>query len=78
MTSFLKIADAILDKLTNKHNVSAREVEQSFENRYAGVLLDTRAKHKTIPPTMWFIAPTNRGRRLKVVYILIKYGISDL
>jgi hypothetical protein len=30
---------------------------------------DTRAKTKTIPPTLWFIALTNKNRKLKIAYI---------
>jgi len=35
----------------------------------AKLLFDTRANTKTIPPTLWFIAPTNKNRKLKIVYI---------
>lgn len=28
-----------------------------------------RARHKTNPPTLWFLSKTNQGRILKVVYI---------
>ena len=31
--------------------------------------MDTRALTKTNPPTLWFIARTNKNRLLKIVYI---------
>ena len=34
------------------------------------LLFDNRALTKTDPPTLWFIAKTNKNRFLKIVYIL--------
>jgi len=65
----LRIAPAILVKLKDRHGVSRSEVEQCFQNRAGRLLTDDRALTKTNPPTLWFIAPTNRGRSLKIVYI---------
>lgn len=44
-------------------------MEQCFANRIGRLLEDQRARHKTHPPTLWFLSQTNRGRILKVVYI---------
>lgn len=52
-----------------EHGVIRREVEQCFENRCGKSLYDTREKNRTDPPTEWFIAETNAGRRLKIVYV---------
>ena len=38
-------------------------------NRIGGFLEDMRLDHKTEPPTLWFIAETNAGRLLKVVFM---------
>ncbi|MDE2047383.1 MAG: ADP-ribosyl-(dinitrogen reductase) hydrolase [Betaproteobacteria bacterium] len=65
----LTISAAVAMKLGNKHRVSRREVEQAFENRAGRLLKDQREQHRTDPPTLWFIAPSNKGRLLKVVYI---------
>jgi uncharacterized DUF497 family protein len=65
----LVVSTAIASKLHKKHRVSINEVEQCFVNRVGNLLYDTRAKTKTIPPTLWFIALTNKNRKLKVVYI---------
>jgi hypothetical protein len=65
----LHITKAIEDKLARKHNVQRREVEQCFLNRAGRLLEDTRARHKTQPPTLWFLAQTNQGRWLKVVFV---------
>ncbi len=63
------ISKNIAAKLKDKHAVKVREVEQCFENLTDGFLEDTREQHKSDPPTMWFIAPTNTNRILKVVFV---------
>lgn len=65
----LKISDAVAAKLRDRHGVTRSEVEQCFLNRTGRLLVDDRALTKTTPPTLWFVACTNRGRPLKVVYI---------
>jgi uncharacterized DUF497 family protein len=71
----LKISDDVLEKITKEHNVKVSEVEQAFANRCAGLLEDKRVQHRTDPPTLWFVAPTNAGRRLKIVYMQIELEI---
>ena len=63
------ISKKIEDKLLGVHNVTVREVEQCFDNLLGTLLLDTREKHRSDPPTMWFISTTNKDRILKVVFI---------
>lgn len=65
------IAENIKQKLTDKHNVTEKEVVQCFSNIEGGLLKDTRENHQTLPPTLWFLAPTNGGRYLKIVFIQI-------
>lgn len=65
----LIISQAILDKLRDKHQVDRREVEQCFANKCGLYLVDDREDHQSDPPTLWFVAPTNRGRLLKVAFI---------
>lgn len=65
----LRISADVLKKLGEKHKVDRREVEQCFANRTGRLLTDNREDHKSNPPTLWFLAPTNKGRVLKVVYI---------
>ncbi len=67
----LRISANVAAKLAEKHQVRRREVEQSFENKWGVVLEDSREDHQTDPATVWFIAPTNAGRPLKVVFIFI-------
>jgi hypothetical protein len=45
------------------------EVYECFENRTGGFLEDARAEHATVPPTLWFVANSNSGRTLKVVFV---------
>ena len=67
----IKCSAIVLDKLRNKHNVSYTEVNQCFINRDGGFLEDPREDHKTNPVTEWFIAETNKGRKLKVCFVQI-------
>jgi len=68
----IKISSAIQEKLLLKHRVSLTEVVECFENREGNYLIDNREDHRTDPPTLWFIAETNQGRSLKVVFIFIQ------
>ena len=67
----LVVSAGVLVKLRDKHNVAVREIEHCFENLCGIYLEDAREDHQTDPPTLWFIAPTNRGRMLKVVFMFI-------
>lgn len=63
------ISRKIQEKLIEKHGVSVREVAQCFDNVFGSFLIDTREVHRSDPPTLWFIAPTNKDRLLKVCFI---------
>ena len=65
----LLISPDTLEKLTSKHSVTRREVEQCFENKCGLYLVDDREEHRSDPPTLWFVAPTHNGRMLKVIFI---------
>lgn len=65
----LVISEIVKEKITTKHNVTIAEVRQCFLNRGGRLLVDNRALTKTNPPTLWFIADTNKARTLKIVYI---------
>ena len=65
----LVISPQIAEKLAKKHSVSQEEVAQCFANKTGRYLRDTRAVHATNPPTMWFIAETDYGRKLKVAFV---------
>jgi hypothetical protein len=65
------LSQAVLSKLQDKHNVAEFEVRQCFENICGGLLIDDREDHRTNPPTLWFIAMTNKRRLLKVCYVQI-------
>lgn len=66
----LRCSTAVKQKLAEKHGVNLDEVQQCFANREGGLLEDTREDHKSDPPTQWFIAETDYGRRIKVAFIL--------
>ena len=64
------VSDRVQEKLNTKHGgVSQNEIRECFANRTGRVLIDGREDHLTNPVTRWFIAETNRGRKLKICYI---------
>lgn len=65
----LRIHDSIVAKIGQKHDLSSKEIEECFLNRDGNYLYDRREDHQTIPPTLWFIAETNKGRKVKVCFI---------
>ena len=65
------ISSDMLEKLRDKHSVTRREVEQCFENKCGISLVDEREDHRTDPETLWFIAPTNDQRLLKICFMFI-------
>lgn len=65
----LEISDAVREKLAIKHNVTELDIIECFSDHSTKFLLDPRAKHKTNPPTQWFIGTTDHGRRLKVIFM---------
>lgn len=68
----LRISEAVAEKLASRHKVTQKEILQCFANRERGFLEDPREEHKTNPPTQWFVAETNSGRLLKVIFVLEK------
>lgn len=71
----LIISPALLEKLQKKHKVTRREIEQCFENRVGNFVEDPREEHRTDPPTLWFVAPTNCDRILKVICVFLDGNI---
>ena len=67
----LIISPALLEKLQSKHKVARREIEQCFVNRVGIYVEDDREEHRTDPPTLWFVAPTNCDRILKIVFVFL-------
>ncbi len=66
----LNVSPKVRQKLAVKHGVEVHEIEQCFCNVEGNFLKDTREDHKTDPPTMWFIAETDYGKKLKVIFIV--------
>lgn len=65
-----KFSDRLLNKLDGKHDVTEKEVKECFYNSDdEDDLEDSREEHTTVPPTQWFLAYTNKGRLLKVVFV---------
>jgi hypothetical protein len=71
------ISPRIRKKLEEKHGVSEDEIRQCFANVEGGFIRDTREEHQTDPPSHWFVAETNRRRKLKVVFVARKVLAVD-
>ena len=66
----MKISSRVRLKLLAKRpSVTEEEIEECFASREGVFLEDVRAKNVTVPPTQWFVAETDMGRRLKVAFI---------
>ena len=65
----LKISTHVRSKLKTKHSVNEEEIVQCFASREKGFLLDKREQHNSNPPTQWFVAETDYGKKLKIVFI---------
>ncbi|MCD6040117.1 MAG: uncharacterized protein K0S27_1517 [Gammaproteobacteria bacterium] len=74
----LIISRIVAEKLFKKHYVTIEEVEECFLNRNKGLLEDKREKNKTNPPTLWFIAETDQGRLLKIIFIELQNGTYEI
>lgn len=78
MLKSLRISQGVIQKLLQKHNVTRNEIEECFLNRIKGMLTDTRLNNQTNPPTQWFIAETDKGRKLKVVFMKLTNGTYEI
>jgi hypothetical protein len=71
----IRISPDVLDKIT-KRNIRVIEIEQCFLNRTGGLCEDTRAHHLTDPITQWFVAETDKGRNIKIMYVSTANGVD--
>jgi len=69
MAKPFRFSPSVAEKLLQKHNIVPKEVMECFLNREGPTFTDIRLNPQTDPPTMWFVAATDRGRSLKVVYM---------
>lgn len=75
----LLISPSVRQKLQQPdHNVTDDEILEAFANSDGRVCTDTRAWHATNPPTRWFVAETDRGRMLKVMYVPLPTGVVEI
>lgn len=66
----LVISPKVREKLAQKTPpVTEDEILQCFANRSGNYLTDEREQHASDPPTRWFIAETDYGRKLKIAFI---------
>lgn len=59
----------VQEKLKTKHGVDVQEVYECFLNRHGPFFLETRPEHVTDPSSWWFVAETDKGRPLKVIFV---------
>ena len=64
-----KVSPRVAEKLKTRHQVSNQEIAECFANRTGKFYTDTREDNQTDPPTYWFVAETDTGRVLKVVFV---------
>lgn len=69
----LHISPSVMEKIEAR-GISRADVEQCFLNREGGLCDDTRAVHLTDPLTQWFVSYTDKGRRLKIMFVPEKDG----
>lgn len=55
--------------------LTAKEIEECFENHCGDYCIDNREEHRTDPPTLWFVGETNRQHKLKIVFIRLDEDI---
>ena len=65
----LHISPGVLEKLSEKHKVTPKEINECFDNQCGIFLVDDRENRRTDPSTLWFVAETNKGRLLIIVFI---------
>lgn len=78
MTLNISISPHIAIKIANKHKVVREEIEECFLNQSKQILTELRPEHKTNPPTFWFIANTDYGRQLKIVFIMRQHEVIEI
>ena len=69
----MRISPDVLDKIAGR-GIRPLDVEQCFNNRDGGLCEDIRAEHHTNPTTQWFVAETDKGRLLKIIFIPYESG----
>lgn len=67
-------SESVLRKLTQKHGIGFSEVVEAFANRQGKILEELRTRHRTNPPTLWFISETDYGIKLKVIFVPTDFG----
>lgn len=72
------ISNATREKIKTKHGLTEREIIEAFSNRDGKALVDDREEHKTDPRTLWFVAETNHGVKIKVAYVLYPDGLVHI
>ncbi|UXI00445.1 hypothetical protein [Photobacterium sp. TY1-4] len=68
----LVISPSVERKLATKHDVTESEIRECFANREKDFLKDQREEHQSDPPTLWFVAETDYGKKLKIAFIFFK------
>ena len=66
------IIDPFIREKLAKRRISEEDIRECFSDLTTRTLIDDREEHKTDPPSRWFIARTDKGRQLKVVFMHFK------
>lgn len=71
----VRISPDVLEKITQR-NIRVIEIDQCFLNRDGGLCDELRPEHLTNPITQWFVAETDKGRILKIMYVPTPEGVD--
>lgn len=71
----IRASKEILTKIAER-GISMKEVSQCFQNVEHGYLEDGRPEHATKPPTKWFVAETDTGKLLKIMFVPRTDGVD--
>ena len=71
----IEIHPNIVSKLQDKHNVTIEEVYECFGNVSRGFVKDTREERESDKDTYFFIAETDKGRLLQVIFLWLEQTI---
>lgn len=65
----IRVTPYVREKLERKHSVTVEEVKECFLNWSGVAFIDDSEEHfHDFPPSQWFVAETEKGRKLLVVF----------
>lgn len=66
----LIVSRKVKEKIENRHELLIREICEAFANKEGAFLRDAREDPDKMPFSQWFVAQTDKGKLIKVAFIL--------